>query len=58
MIAINDAIMMESSIYILLKKYFRQERYYVDLVELFHEVVSTLSQVRAFLTLDIGHFQD
>ena len=38
MIAINDAFMLESSIYYLLKKYFRQEKYYVDLIELFHEV--------------------
>ena len=38
MIAINDAFMLESSVYILLKKYFRQETYYVDLIELFHEV--------------------
>jgi len=38
MIAINDALMLESCIYILLKKYFRQEKYYVDLLELFHEV--------------------
>ena len=38
MIAINDAFMLETSIYILLKKYFRQEEYYVDLIELFHEV--------------------
>jgi len=38
MIAINDAIMLEGSIYSLLKKYFRQEKYYVDLIELFHEV--------------------
>ncbi|KAI9722968.1 MAG: hypothetical protein M1812_001417 [Candelaria pacifica] len=38
MIAINDAFMLETSIYILLKKYFRQEKCYVDLLELFHEV--------------------
>ena len=38
MIAINDAFMLESGIYLLLKKYFRQEKYYVDLIELFHEV--------------------
>jgi len=37
MIAINDALMLESSIYVLLKKYYRQEKYYVDLLELFHE---------------------
>lgn len=38
MIAINDAFMLESAIYILLKKYFRRENNYVDLLELFHEV--------------------
>ncbi|GAB7351106.1 hypothetical protein MBLNU459_g1571t1 [Dothideomycetes sp. NU459] len=38
MIAINDAFMLESSIYLLLKKYFKQEKNYVDLIELFHEV--------------------
>ena len=29
--------MIESSIYYLLKKHFRQEKYYIDLIELFHE---------------------
>lgn len=38
MIAINDAMMLHSAIYILMKKYFRQEKYYVDLMELMHEV--------------------
>lgn len=38
MIAINDAFMLESAIYILLKRHFRQEKYYLDLIELFHEV--------------------
>lgn len=38
MIAINDAFMLESSIYVLLKRYFRQHPSYVDLLELFHEV--------------------
>ncbi|KAF1936999.1 terpenoid synthase [Clathrospora elynae] len=38
MIAINDAFMLESSIYLLLKKHFRQEKSYIDMVELFHEV--------------------
>ncbi|KAF3935304.1 Dimethylallyltranstransferase [Dactylella cylindrospora] len=37
MIAINDAFMLESAIYVLLKKHFRQEPYYIDLLELFHE---------------------
>ncbi|KAJ2848027.1 Farnesyl pyrophosphate synthetase [Coemansia brasiliensis] len=35
--AINDAFILESAIYRLLKKYFREEPYYIDLVELFHE---------------------
>ncbi|KAJ8100595.1 isoprenoid synthase domain-containing protein [Lipomyces tetrasporus] len=38
MIAINDAFMLETSIYVLLKKYFRSEPYYIDLIELFHDV--------------------
>lgn len=38
MSAINDAFLLESAIYLLLKKYFRQEKYYIDLLELFHEV--------------------
>jgi farnesyl diphosphate synthase len=38
MIAINDAFMLEAAIYVLLKKHFRQEKSYIDMVELFHEV--------------------
>lgn len=38
MIAINDAFMLESSIYLLLKKHFRSHPLYVDFLELFHEV--------------------
>ena len=38
MIAINDAFMLESSIYILLKKYFRTHPHYVDLIEIFHDI--------------------
>lgn len=41
-IAINDAFLLEGAIYHLLKIYFRQERYYVELLDLFHEVRSTL----------------
>ncbi|KAI5450359.1 Farnesyl pyrophosphate synthetase [Naganishia albida] len=37
-IAINDAFLLEGAIYFLLKKHFRQEKYYVDLLELFHDV--------------------
>lgn len=37
-IAINDAFMLEGAIYCLLKNHFKQEPYYVDLLELFHDV--------------------
>ncbi|KAF2084595.1 ERG20 farnesyl diphosphate synthase [Saccharata proteae CBS 121410] len=52
MIAINDAFMLEASIFLLLKKYFRQEKCYVDLIELFHEVTfqTELGQVCDLLT--------
>jgi len=42
-IAINDAFMLEGAIYHLLKKHFREELYYVDLLELFHDVRYLLS---------------
>ena len=42
-IAINDAFMLESAIYFLLKKHFRKESYYVDLLELFHDVRCTIA---------------
>ncbi|BCR89811.1 bifunctional (2E,6E)-farnesyl diphosphate synthase/dimethylallyltranstransferase [Aspergillus chevalieri] len=38
MIAINDAFMLESGIYVILKKHFRSHPAYVDLLELFHEI--------------------
>jgi len=37
LIAINDAFMLEAAIYHLIKNHFRQESYYIDIVELFHE---------------------
>lgn len=57
MIAINDAFMLESSIYLLLKKYFRQEKCYVDLMELFHEVTfqTELGQACDLLTAPEEH---
>ncbi|EEH36861.1 farnesyl pyrophosphate synthetase [Paracoccidioides lutzii Pb01] len=38
LIAINDSFMLESSIYVILKKHFRFHPAYVDFLELFHEV--------------------
>ncbi|KAH3662391.1 hypothetical protein OGAPHI_005643 [Ogataea philodendri] len=37
-IAINDSFMLEGALYVLLKKYFREDSYYVNLLELFHDV--------------------
>lgn len=37
LIAINDAFMLEASIYLILKQRFRSHPAYIDLVELFHE---------------------
>ncbi|EGX94931.1 farnesyl pyrophosphate synthetase (FPP synthetase) [Cordyceps militaris CM01] len=52
MTAINDAFMLESSIYTLLKKFFRTHPAYIDLVELFHEVAlqTELGQLCDLLT--------
>ena len=40
MIAINDAFHLDSAIYTLLRKYLREKEYYVDILDLFHEVSS------------------
>lgn len=52
MIAINDAFLLESAIYTLLKKFFRSHPSYVDLIELFHEVTyqTELGQLCDLLT--------
>ncbi|KAK7022072.1 Farnesyl pyrophosphate synthetase [Paramarasmius palmivorus] len=38
LISVNDSCMLERAIYYLLKKHFKKEPYYVDLLDLFHEV--------------------
>ena len=38
MIAINDSFILEALIYKILRKYFGQEKYYPELLNLFHEV--------------------
>ena len=57
MIAINDAFMLESSIFILLKKYFRSHSAYIDFVELFQEVAfqTELGQTCDLLTAPEDH---
>lgn len=56
-IAINDSFMLEGAIYVLLKKHFRQDPYYVDLLDLFHEVTfqTELGQLLDLVTADEEH---
>ncbi|KAH6611238.1 hypothetical protein Trco_001258 [Trichoderma cornu-damae] len=52
MIAINDAFLLEASIYTILKKFFRDHPRYIDIVELFHETTyqTELGQLCDLLT--------
>lgn len=56
-IAINDSFMLEGAIYMLLKKHFREDPYYVDLLDLFHEVTfqTELGQLLDLVTADEEH---
>ena len=38
MVAINDGILLEACIFRILQRHFRDQRYYGQLMELFHEV--------------------
>lgn len=57
MTAINDAFLLESSIYLILKKHFRSHPAYIDLVELFHEVTfqTELGQLCDLITAPEDH---
>ncbi|ORY71642.1 isoprenoid synthase domain-containing protein [Pseudomassariella vexata] len=57
MVAINDAFMLESAIYLLLKQYFKDHPAYIDMVELFHEVTfqTELGQLCDLLTAPEDH---
>jgi farnesyl diphosphate synthase len=50
--AINDARMIENSLYYILKKYFSQADYYNEIVDLFHEIsfITTLGQLQDIKT--------
>lgn len=56
MIAINDSFILESVIYRLIKKYFRSESYYVEILDLFHEVTfqTELGQLMDLITAPEG----
>lgn len=50
--AINDSMMVENGIYHLLKKYFSDKEYYLELIDLFHEVtfITTIGQLQDLKT--------
>ncbi|CAI4213840.1 unnamed protein product [Parascedosporium putredinis] len=52
LVAINDAFMLETAIYTLLKKYFREHPRYIELVELFHDITfkTEMGQLADLLT--------
>ncbi|KAI5955920.1 ERG20 [Candida jiufengensis] len=56
-IAINDSFMLDGAIYEILRKYFRKDSYYVDLLDLFHEVTfqTELGQLLDLVTADEEH---
>ncbi|KAL2108567.1 hypothetical protein VUR80DRAFT_3617 [Thermomyces stellatus] len=63
LIAINDAFMLETSIYTLLKRYFRSHPRYIELVELFHDITlkTEMGQLADLLTapedkVDLSNF--
>ena len=63
MIAINDAFMLESAIYRLIKVHFRSEPFYIDLVDLFHKTTyqTEMGQLVDLITaledkVDLGKF--
>jgi len=63
MVAINDAFMLESAIFHLLKLHFRAQPCYLDLIELFHDITykTEMGQLVDLVTapegvVDLGRF--
>ena len=63
LVAINDAFMLETAIYTLLKRYFREHPRYVELMELFHDITfkTEMGQLADLLTapedkVDLSNF--
>lgn len=56
MVAINDCILLEAHIYAILKTHFRKEPYYLQLLELFHEVTyqTSTGQMLDLITAPVG----
>ncbi|KAG8223487.1 hypothetical protein J437_LFUL004955 [Ladona fulva] len=54
--AVNDGILLEGGIYQLLRRHFRDKPYYMDMVELFHDVTlkTSMGQTLDLLTSQFG----
>ena len=53
--AINDGLLLEQSLYQLLRRYFRDKPYYACVLELFHDVsLIFIPKIRVNLTVDLG----
>lgn len=52
--AFNDAILIEAGLYSLLRKHFREEPYYTDVLELFHSVGIAAIVAYSYLVLIIS----
>ena len=59
LVAVNDAFMLESCIYVLLRRHFKARACYVDLLELFHEVTlqTECGQLMDLLTAPEDHVE-
>jgi hypothetical protein len=49
MIAINDAFLLEAFVFQILKKHFRSEPFYLDLVETFHDVRTSMRRAGSLM---------
>ena len=58
--AINDAYLLESCVYIILRKYFKSHKNYINLFELFHDVSlkTEIGQIQDILTDNINQCFD
>lgn len=52
MIAVNDGVLLRNHIPRILKKHFREKPYYVDLLDLFNEVVELIYLVQLAIFLN------
>jgi farnesyl diphosphate synthase len=47
MMAVNDALILEGAIFKMIRNHFRREQCYIDLVDLLHEVRTTLLEPKS-----------